>query len=223
MVIYHGSSNVIKRPEYGKGKLNNDYGQGFYCTEDQDLAREWAVDENRDGYMNIYNLNLEGINILNLNGEDYCALHWITILIQNRRFSLDTPLANEAYRYLTDNYSIDLSHADVIQGYRADDSYFSYAQDFINGDISVTQLMSAMRLGNLGEQIMIRSKKAFNQIEYKGCEGVSAFEWYEKKRQRDICARKSYWNMNREGYIKGDLYMVRIIDEEVKSDDPRLR
>ena len=40
--LYHGSSIVIKKPEFGRGERANDYGQGFYMTEYPDLAAEWA-------------------------------------------------------------------------------------------------------------------------------------------------------------------------------------
>ncbi len=222
MRIYHGSEFVIEKPEFEKGKSFNDYGKGFYCTEDIDLAREWSVDILRDGYVNMYDLDESDLLFLNLNNDDYCILHWITMLIQNRRFELETPIAREAYRYLSANFSIDTTNVDVIKGYRADDSYFSYAQDFINGIISVSQLKTAMVLGQLGEQIMLRSQKSFHTIKYVGCEGVSASLWYEKKRSRDLSARKAYREMNKDDYRKGELYMFRILDEEVKSDDPRL-
>ena len=29
IIIYHGSENIIAKPEYGKGRLNNDFGQGL--------------------------------------------------------------------------------------------------------------------------------------------------------------------------------------------------
>jgi hypothetical protein len=32
--IYHGSTDIVKVPVFGHGKINNDYGIGFYCTED---------------------------------------------------------------------------------------------------------------------------------------------------------------------------------------------
>ena len=48
---------------------------------------------------------------------------------------------------------------DVIIGYRADDSYFSFAKDFINNTISVEQLAEAMRLGELGIQIVLKSER----------------------------------------------------------------
>ena len=44
MRIYHGSKDIIKIPLYGYGKKYNDYGLGFYCTENIELAKEWAVD-----------------------------------------------------------------------------------------------------------------------------------------------------------------------------------
>ena len=38
--IYHGSANIIKQPAFGAGKLYNDYGRGFYCTEHIELAKQ---------------------------------------------------------------------------------------------------------------------------------------------------------------------------------------
>ena len=52
IIIYHGSENIIEKPEYGKGKPYNDYGRGFYCTEYIDFAKEWACDEKHGGYAN---------------------------------------------------------------------------------------------------------------------------------------------------------------------------
>lgn len=42
MELWHGSQKIIETPQLGLGKIHNDYGQGFYCTESLDLAREWA-------------------------------------------------------------------------------------------------------------------------------------------------------------------------------------
>ena len=40
MLIYHGSDHIIKQPVYKGGKRNNDYGYGFYTTQDLELAKE---------------------------------------------------------------------------------------------------------------------------------------------------------------------------------------
>ena len=37
-VLYHGSEFLIEKPEFGKGARHNDYGRGFYCTENIELA-----------------------------------------------------------------------------------------------------------------------------------------------------------------------------------------
>lgn len=41
-ILYHGSEYLIENPQFGKGSLHNDYGRGFYCTENIELAKEWA-------------------------------------------------------------------------------------------------------------------------------------------------------------------------------------
>lgn len=216
MLLYHGSDHVIKRPEFGAGKKHNDYGRGFYCTENIELAKEWAVSEDADGYVNKYSIDTSRLSILDINSEQYTMLHWLGILLKNRIFTLSTPLEREAKKYILDNFNISLDGIDIVKGYRADDSYFSYARDFISGVISYEQLSKALRLGMLGEQYCLVSQKAFTEIEYFGNEYVDSEEWYPRKMLRDMYARQGYRNMEKEEYRKGELYITKIIDEEEK-------
>lgn len=220
-IIYHGSDHIIKIPEFHGGKPHNDYGYGFYCTEIGDLAKEWAVSEEHDGYANCYELDMDGLRILNMNHE-YSILSWLSILIQNRTLNLDTPLAAEVSRYLRDNFSVDTTMYDLIIGYRADDSYFSFAQDFLSGAISYQQLRKAMYLGELGEQIVLVSRRSFSAIRYIGSEKAFRSEWLVKKTERDRQARAAYLHSDRMRYRRGELYAVTILDEEIKPNDPRL-
>ena len=66
-VLYHGSTKVIEQPILGLGNPKNDYGLGFYCTENLELAKEWASTERSDGFANSYEIDLDGLNILHLN------------------------------------------------------------------------------------------------------------------------------------------------------------
>ena len=50
--VFHGSSHIVERPIFGGGRTHNDYGPGFYCTEQLCMAQEWAVDIARDGFAN---------------------------------------------------------------------------------------------------------------------------------------------------------------------------
>ena len=54
--IYHGSEKIIEKPIFGYGKTYNDYGLGFYCTEEIEMAKEWGVNFDRNGYANIYEI-----------------------------------------------------------------------------------------------------------------------------------------------------------------------
>lgn len=223
MIIFHGSKYIVDNPEYGKGKPYNDYGRGFYCTEDIELAKEWSVDENGNGYANKYNLDTKGLNILYLNSKDYNILHWITLLLKNRSFSATSDIAREAKKYLINNFSIDTTGYDVIIGYRADDSYFAYANNFLNNTISINKLSKAMKLGNLGEQVVLVSEKAFKNIHFIEATTADNNVYFPLKTKRDYEARKEYLNSDRNIMAINELYIMDIIRQEIKEDDPRLQ
>ena len=222
-IIYHGSDHIIEQPKFGYGKSYNDYGIGFYCTENPDMAKEWGVGIDHNGYANQYQINCDGLSILDLHTSEYTLLHWLTILLENREFDTSTPLAAEAKEYLTQKFHLDYESYDIIIGYRADDSYFSFAADFINGAISYRQLSNAMRLGKLGKQFVLKSKRAFEQLHFLGYETADYREWYKKKAFRDKSARRQYFDVERNRRQKGDLYITTILDEEMTADDPRIR
>lgn len=140
MILYHGSEHRIEKPQFGKGKLHNDYGRGFYCTEHIALANEWAIDHNRNGYCNAYKIDIESLNVLQLNDSMYSILHWITVLLENI-----------------------------------------------------------------------------------GAEKVLSEEWYGAKFERDRQARKKYQEMRNEPWTKGNIYMMALLEQEVKADDERIR
>lgn len=221
--IYHGSKSLIEKPVFGQGKIRNDYGLGFYCTEEISLAKEWAVSKDSNGFANCYMIETEGLTCLDLNSADYTILHWLSVLLENRIFDINSALAQEAKDYLLKNFSVPFNDYDIITGYRADDSYFSFAQDFINGTISVRQLGNAMHLGKLGTQFVLKSKKAFDAVKFTGYEIADCSEWFAKKEIRDKTARRQYLDVEKNKRKKGDLYIIQILDEEIKADDPRLR
>lgn len=220
--IYHGSQQIIEKPVYGGGKSFNDYGPGFYCTESPEMAKEWAVEKEQDGFSNSYELDTEGLKILNLNDPEYCILHWLSVLLENRYFDIRASIAREARDYILEYFCVDYKNKDLIIGYRADDSYFSFAQDFLNNTISYRQLGHAMRLGNLGEQIVLKSKKAFSRIFFTGFELAESEIWYPQRKERDDAARRAYFDSRNNRRHKGDLFISQIIDGRMTTDDLRI-
>ena len=221
-VIYHGSANIIEKPIFGRGKSYNDYGLGFYCTEDIILAKEGAAGKDHAGYANRYEIDCDGLTILNLNAPEYSILHWIGVLLQNRTFEISAGLASEAKEYIMTNFAVPYTAYDIIVGYRADDSYFSFANDFINGAISYRQLRNALYFGNLGQQFVLKSAAAFEKIRFLDSEFAPKDEWYVKREQRDKAARREYLNAERNRRQRGDIYVTQILDEEMMPGDPRL-
>ena len=222
MRLYHGSDHIIQKPEFGTGKTYNDYGRGFYCTQVVEMAREWAASMEQDGFVNEYDLDSEGLTVLDLNGEEFNCLHWLGVLLENRIFDTSSALAYEAREFILSQYAVDYKSADIIKGYRADDSYFSFAQDFLNGTISYRQLANAMHLGRLGEQIVLKSERAFRQIRYVSYEIADHGFYYALRMQRDQKSRREYLDRERYRRQPDDIYILNILNGEVKSDDPRL-
>ena len=220
ITLFHGSEKVIEVPSFGEGKRNNDFGLGFYCTEIEKLAKEWAVSSLRDGFCNRYTLDTEYMKILNLNSPDYTILNWIAVLVEHRLFSIRTPIARRAKKYLIDNFGINVNAFDIVTGYRADDSYFDYAESFLNNAISVEQLAAAMKLGKLGEQIVLKSQFAFSRIRFEGFDVAEKEEFYVLRKARDDEANRLYLELLEEE--SDGLYIQDIIRGGITNDDSRI-
>lgn len=220
ITIYHGSKQIVEVPTFGLGKKTNDFGLGFYCTESIDLAKEWAVSSLSDGFANHYTLDMEYLNILNLNTPDYSILNWVAVLVDHRLFSIKTPIARRAKQYLIEHFGINVNAYDLIIGYRADDSYFDYAEAFLNNTITVEQLSRAMRLGKLGEQIVIKSKLAFSKVKFEGFEAAEKNTYYVLRKARDDEANQTYLDILEEE--SDGLYIQDIIRGGVSNEDPRI-
>ena len=225
LILYHGSKNIIEKPIYHGGKKENDYGYGFYCTESLELAKEWACSNNSsNGFANKYSLIIDNLKILDLTEKKYSILNWIAILLRNRTFDLTNEISIQAKDYIIQNFYIDICNYDIVIGYRADDSYFSFAKDFINNTISVRQLSKAMSLGNLGKQVVLISEKAFNNIKFEDFENVNHLKYYPKRQARDEKARKDYLEgqLRTKSYIN-DIFVIDIMRRGIKNGDPNLQ
>ncbi len=220
--LYHGSSDIITKPLFGLGKPYNDYGKGFYCTEHIELAKEWACTDGKDGYVNKYELSMDDLMVLCLSDSQYNILHWLALLVTYRKLRLATPMMKKSVEWLKENFLLDITQFDIIIGYRADDSYFSFARAFLNNEISIKQLNYAMRLGKLGEQVVLKSQQSFDQIKYISYETVDSSIYFGKRKKRDEDARTSYYKELETEDIDG-LFIRDIIREGVKADDLRLR
>lgn len=222
IILYHGSQEIVKEPKLELGKKNNDFGQGFYCTRIIERGKEWACKESLFGILNKYELDLEGLKILDLTKVKFPSLTWICLLINNRKFDKDND-ADLVLKELDKLFSVDTSDYDLIIGYRADDSYFSFAQAFLSNSLAIQSLSYVLSLGHLGLQYFLKSEKAFKQLKFLDFENVTE-EFYYAFKDRDQKAREDYKKyMNEHKIDDNDLFVREIIKKGFDLNDPRLR
>ena len=223
ITLYHGSQQVIETPQLGVGNPHNDYGLGFYCTEAEELAKEWACSAELGGFANKYELDITGLSVLKLTNGDYHILNWLSVLLENRTFRIREDIAVRAKDYILEYFAVDYKAYDVVKGYRADDSYFSFASAFLHNTISLKQLEKAMVLGKLGEQVVPRTGKAFEALSFQEAKAVDKEIYYPKKLARDTTARAAFQEEKRVGFLDNEVYVVDIMRGRWQNDDTRLQ
>lgn len=214
MILYHGSDQIVERPLYKKGREDNDYGKGFYLTEEKDKANAWAVVNGTDrAFCNLYDFPIEDMNVLHL--DDHGVLVWIAEVTFHRGV-LDEDTFFAAQRFV-EMYKLDTLAYDVIIGYRADDSYIKVIDSFLRNQLNTDEVERFFRKGELGEQVFIQSQKAFHAIRFLGYEEVAEKEPY---RDYDVKARReveTFLNNRRkamqlEGFVPYGLTIREVID-----------
>ena len=213
LILYHGSEMIVIEPSLSKSKAYNDYGRGFYCTEDEELSKEWACKRGSNGFSNKYVLELDGLNVVDLtDSSKYSTLEWISILIRNRTFTIPIGSISEKSRdYLIERHSLDLSNVDVIIGYRADDSYFSYAQSFLDNSMSLESLESAVMLGDLGKQVVLISEEAISRLRFIDSTSVDNRVYGPLYSKRDSNARDQLKKLK--GRARNGKFILQIMEE----------
>lgn len=223
MVLFHGSDKIIINPSKEGGRPNNDYGQGFYCTEHLDLAREWACSEASTAFVSHYSLVPElELKVCDLQGPGYHVLNWLAVLLKHRVFDITFEFLAAIKEYILEEFLPDLSGFDIIKGYRADDSYFGIARAFLQGSIPLEKLAEALRLGKLGEQTFIQSEKAFEALTFVSAEPVDKSIYLPKRLKRDTDARDAFKQMRQDLVGASGTFAIDLYRNNWKNDDARL-
>ena len=84
------------------------------------------------------------------------------------------------------------------------------------------KLSEAMHFGKLGEQVVLKSRKAFSAIQYLGNEPAEAEVFYMKKIMREREARREYRRKRRESADVNELFILDIMREGMENGDTRL-
>jgi len=217
--IYHGYNEIVRTPKFGAGRPYNDFGLGFYCSEYPGYAAEWAVAPGRNGFVSAYSMDPSGLRVVNLCGPQYNALHWLYVLLNYREFDAAVPLSSRAREYINQYFPVDYQGCDVIIGYRADNSCFTFARDFLSDRISYRSLSDCLSASPANREYVLKSNRAFERVTYTGYEVALAGKCYPAAAARELRALRTV----RPSDGARDLFISDLIREEVKPYDTRLR
>ena len=153
MILYHTSKIEIPVPDIHHGRLNADFGQGYYLTPDQDFSYRWAW---QDAVVNRYELDLTGLSIHTFSR----STDWFEYIFQNRR-------AN------------DTLDVDVVIGPIANDTIFDTFGIITSGFLKPEEALRLLMIGPEYTQVAIKTQKAADQLKWLGAEKITGVEEYK--------------------------------------------
>ena len=162
--LYHGSNSIVQHPDLNKSRKNIDFGAGFYLTESFELASKWACQKRGNSVVNQYYLDFTGLKVK----EFQLDKEWLHYISGNR-----TASPNKFDMYFDD------SKYDVLVGPIADDNLFTTIDMYLDGFLSATKTVKIVNCMEYGNQIVIKSQKALQQLEF-----FSARELEKKEEKR---------------------------------------
>ncbi len=225
--IYHGSSLIVEKPSLEFSSNVNDFGRGFYCTQNPDLAREWACGCGKSGYLNKYTLHPAGLDILTIPDSDIGTLTWVALLIQYRKFRINSQLMKDGIDWLDDRFHVNLANYDVVVAPRSDESYFSFVRAFLSGEIALPQLTAALKLDATNKEYVLLSESAVNRLEFESFAPAASSVFYPKRKNRDYKLRKKFVEKvlikTKDNSKKPWYYISDIVEQEVTARDLLVR
>lgn len=146
MILYHGSSFIIKEPNLEHSREDVDFGRGFYLTEDIEMAKKWASNK-KTSQINEYELDISSLKILKLKPNDT----WLDYVASNRGY-VDI-------KYDDDKY-------DVIIGPTADDKLYNTLDSYFSGLLSKDIAIKVLNIADFSEQVVLKSEKELENLHF---------------------------------------------------------
>ncbi len=91
MIIYHGSTELVEKPEIRESETFLDFGTGFYTTTSYEQAERWAHIKMRRqnksiGYVSIYEFDFDAALLQTaVERFDNADMRWLQFVVGNRK------------------------------------------------------------------------------------------------------------------------------------------
>ena len=146
LILYHTGYQVIRVPDIHIGRVNADFGQGFYLSSDEAFSRRWARSrKGSDTWLNVYALETEGLSVKTFSR----GAEWFDYIYRNRAARPDK-----------------LSQYDVITGPIANDTIYDTWGIMTSGLLKPAQALQLLSAGPSYTQTVIKTEKAVSKLKY---------------------------------------------------------
>ena len=149
MIVYHGPTIRIQKPDITYSKKYLDFGKGFYVTTYQKQAEKWALRkglrQGKTAIVNIYEMSqdINDFKVLSFEGENE---RWLDFVCACRKGEM-----------IYQDY-------DIIIGNVADDDVFKTVDMYFRGIWNKEQALKELRYYKMNNQICLVSQEALNEL-----------------------------------------------------------
>lgn len=153
MKIYHGSIEIVEKPEIREANRSLDYGSGFYATTSYEQALSWVKRRANEkklskGYINIYEFNKDSINNFKHLIFESATEEWLDFVMQNR---------------IHDSFEHDY---DIVYGPVANDKVYASFALFEGGFINKQALISELKTYKLVDQYLFHTEESLKTLKF---------------------------------------------------------
>ncbi len=155
MILYHGSIELVEKPEIRKGDVYLDFGVGFYTTTSKEQAERWARIKMRrnntdKGFVSVYEFDLDATKkILTIEEFKTADEKWLEFVVNNRRGAILNNMA------------------DLHIGPVADDNIYQSIRLFETGAYDAEYTVKKLKTEVLHDQWTLHTAKALEHLKFK--------------------------------------------------------
>lgn len=158
MILFHGSTIAVERPEIRLSDRTLDYGNGFYTTTSVEQAEAWTRrrlnDSHKIGYISKYTFNEETAKSLRFKIFTSANEEW-----------LDFVLLNRTVKNFTHDY-------DIVCGPVANDRVYAAFALYEGGLLNKQQLIAELKTYNLVDQYLFHTERSLIALSFIGASEV---------------------------------------------------
>ena len=147
LTLYHTGYDIIESPDLHHGRINADFGQGFYLSTSGEFAGKWAKErQEREVIVNEYELDLKDLAVMQFTRD----ADWLSYILSNRRARDRHP------------------EMDVIIGPISNDTLYETYGLITNGYLDESEILRLLQIGPEFIQVVIKTEKAKSQLKFLG-------------------------------------------------------